>query len=349
MKLGIVGCGRITEKHLMALAQVPEITIVALSDLSIERMKQAEALIPIKSNGLKLYEDYQQLLLSDCDLILVATASGTHFSIARDALRANKHVLVEKPLALSIEESRQLRELATNQKKKLFVCHQLRFRKALHEIKTYIDSGLLGQIYTGTVTMAIQRPIDYYKAAPWRGTWEQDGGMLINQGIHMIDLLCWYLGEVKIVTGQLQWIHTHKETEDVALGTLQFKSGATGLIEANSVTWPENYGYGLKVFGEKGTIILEGKNYDQLSAYMLESGPSEQAFADLLSERNEQSIMYQEIIKHLNGEANEAVTADESERALETIFALYQSHKQKSPITLPLNQFKTTDMKGVIE
>lgn len=349
MKLGIIGCGRITEKHLVSLANVPELTIVALSDLSIERMKQAEVLIPLKSSELKLYENYQELLLSDCDLILVATASGTHFSIARDALRANKHVLVEKPLALSIEESRELRELASNQKKSLFVCHQLRFRKALHEIKRYIEEGLLGQIYTATVTMAIQRPVEYYKAAPWRGTWEQDGGMLINQGIHMIDLLCWYLGEVKIVSGQLQWIHAHKETEDVALGTLQFKSGATGLIEANSVTWPQNHGYGLKIFGEKGTIILEGKNYDQLSAYMVESGPSEQEFIDLLSERNEQSMMYKEIVKHLNNETNEAITAEESERALEVIFALYQSHKQKNPVTLPLVQFKTTDMKGVTE
>ncbi|MEK4565636.1 Gfo/Idh/MocA family oxidoreductase [Alkalihalobacillus sp. FSL R5-0424] len=349
MKLGIIGCGRITEKHLTALAQVPEIIIVALSDLSIERMKQAEALIPSKSSELKLYEDYQQLLQADCDLILVATASGTHVSIARDALKANKHVLVEKPLALSIEESRELRALASSQKRQLFVCHQLRFRKSLHEIKKYIEAGLLGQIYTGAVTMAIQRSIDYYKAAPWRGTWEQDGGMLINQGIHMIDLLCWYLGEVRTVTGQLQWIHTHKETEDVALGIIQFKSGATGLIEANSVTWPKNHGYGLKIFGEKGTIILEGKNYDQLSAYMLESGPSEPEFIDLLSEKNEQTIMYREIVKHLNNETNEAVTADESERALETIFALYQSHKQKSPVTLPLKQFKTIDMKGVTE
>ncbi|MFK3937253.1 Gfo/Idh/MocA family protein [Alkalihalobacillus sp. NPDC078783] len=349
MKLGIVGCGRITEKHLLALAQVQEISIVALSDLSIERMKQAEALIPFKSSELKLYEDYHELLLSDCDLILVATASGTHVSIARDALRANKHVLVEKPLALSIEESRELRTLASVQKKHLFVCHQLRFRKALHEIKGFIEAGLLGQIYTGTVSMAIQRPLDYYKAAPWRGTWEQDGGMLINQGIHMIDLLCWYLGEVRTVSGQLQWIHTHKETEDVALGTIQFQSGATGLIEANSVTWPTNYGYGLKVFGEKGTIILEGKNYDQLSVYMVEDGPSEKEFTKFLSEKNEQTIMYREIVKHINNQPNDAVTADESERALETIFALYQSHKQKSPVILPLNQFKTTDMKGVTD
>ena len=347
MKIGIIGCGRITEKHLAALTKLPEVEITAISDLSTERMKQAEALISSTNNELQSFIDYHQLLKTDCELVLIATASGTHFMIAEAALRAGKHVLVEKPLALSIDESRHLRTIASTQGQKLFVCHQLRFRKILFELNKLIKSGAIGMIYSGTVSMAIQRPAAYYEAAPWRGTWEQDGGMLINQGIHMIDLLVWFMGEVESVSGQLQWVNDHKETEDVASGIIRFKSGATGLIEANSVTWPENHGYAIKLFAEKGTIIFEGKNFDQVTKFTVENGPELDQINSWINEKNEQVIMYQEVMKHIDGTVNQAVTAEEAEHALETIFALYQSHKLTEQVHLPLVSFSTIDMKGV--
>ncbi|MDQ0207869.1 Gfo/Idh/MocA family protein [Alkalicoccobacillus murimartini] len=348
MNIGIIGCGRITEKHLSSLNQISNARVTALSDLSFERMKQAATQISSSVEELpQLFDHYHDLLQTDSELVVIATTSGTHVEIAEAALKAGKHVLVEKPLSLSIEESRMLTKLADVQGKQLFVCHQLRFRKILNEIKTLIDSGKLGTIHLGTVSMSVQRPTSYYEAAPWRGTWDQDGGMLINQGIHMVDLLIWYMGKVQSVSGQLQWVNTQKETEDIALGMVTFCNGATGLIEANSVTYPHNHGYAIKLFAEKGTIIIEGSNFDQLTRATIEGEPWSEDVSEWLTDKDEQVKMYKEVIKSITGLSNTAVMAKEAEFALETIFALYQSHKLASSVSLPLSSFSTTDMKGV--
>ncbi|TSB46086.1 Gfo/Idh/MocA family protein [Alkalicoccobacillus porphyridii] len=348
MKIGIIGCGRITVKHIDSLNQIEEIEITSLSDLSIERMKQATEQISFNKKP-TLYIDYLDLLKSDCDLVLVATTSGSHADITEAALLAGKHVLVEKPLALSLAESKKLIKLANDSDKKLFICHQLRFRLILKEIKALIDSGKLGTIHLGTASMALQRPSEYYKAAPWRGTWDQDGGMLINQGIHLVDLLLWYMGELSEVTGQLKKLNKHKETEDIALGLLRFKNGSTGIIEANAVTWPKNHGYCIKLIADHGTIILEGRNFDLLTRATIKGEPwSGKDVGAWLEKKDEQEQMYKEVLKSMQGKQNNAVTAQEAEGALEAIFALYQSHKQGHSTVLPLSSFATSDMKGVL-
>lgn len=350
MKIGIIGCGRITGKHIESLNRISEVEITGLSDLSIERMKQALSQISSNSDSQpKLFVDYNDLLESDCELVVIATASGSHAEITEAAILAGKHVLVEKPIALSLIESRTLIKLAQAHGTKLFVCHQLRFRKILQEIKALIDSGVLGKIQLGTASMAIQRSADYYQAASWRGTWDQDGGMLINQGIHLVDLLLWFMGDVQDVTGQLKRVNTQKETEDIALGILRFKNGTTGVIEANAVTWPKNHGYGIKLIADHGTIILEGRNFDLLTRATIKGEPwTGQDVGAWLQQNNDQELMYREVIKNIQGQKSNAVTAQEAECALETIFALYQSHKQGHSAVLPLPSFATSDMKGVM-
>lgn len=122
----------------------------------------------------------------------------------------------------------------------------------------------------GVASIRINRSLDYYKSASWRGSWETDGGMLINQGIHLVDLLQWFLGDAKSVYGEISSHTDVKETEDVAVGIIQFQNQAKGMVEANIVTQPNNLGYSLSIFGEKGTISVDGRSLNKISRWYIE-------------------------------------------------------------------------------
>ncbi|MFP3886602.1 Gfo/Idh/MocA family oxidoreductase [Priestia filamentosa] len=345
--VGIIGCGRIAEKHIASISQFEEITVVAISDLSTERMEAIKAMLT-NPTQVKTYHQYEDLLLNDeIDLIVIATSSGSHASIVKKALSVKKHVLVEKPLSLSLHESRQLTAFASQQNCHLLVCHQLRYRKLMMQIKKMIENGKLGKIYYGKATMEIYRVPSYFEQAPWRGTWKDDGGMLINQGIHIIDLLLWFLGDVSSIYGDMMKVHPQKETEDVSVAMLRFKSGAKGLIEGNIITYPRNYGYSLRLFAENGTVILSGNQLDQIDWFEIEDLKEDlrQNLLELQDDRLEHVRMYEAIVcKITGGEPELLVDGKEAEKALETVFAFYSSVLYKKEISLPLSSFSTTIM-----
>ncbi|WP_047980768.1 Gfo/Idh/MocA family protein [Ornithinibacillus contaminans] len=347
-KIGIIGCGRMAEKHIETIQQLDDITIIALSDISTDRMGHVHNLISSNAAAISMHTNYEEMLkLDSIDIILITTTSGLHAEIAEKALRARKHVIVEKPLTLSLEEARKLTALANQVGRHLFVCYQLRYRKLMLKIKELIDSELLGTVHYGIVTMAINRSQAYFDQASWRGTWEHDGGMLINQGIHFVDLLVWYLGDLENIYGEITRVNNQKQTEDIALGLLTFKNGAKGLIEANIITLPENFGYSIRLFAEKGTIIISGKQLDQIERFEISGQTySDQELDDLKNDRMEHLTMYQEIITKIKGnEQGFPVDGQESEKALEAIFALYASVLQKKKVSLPLSSFSSGLMK----
>ncbi|WP_413379717.1 Gfo/Idh/MocA family protein [Alkalihalobacillus sp. 1P02AB] len=346
IKLGIIGCGRITEKHCQTINQIDDIEVVALSDLSDERMKIIKGLL--QQDELKkivLYKDYEKLLShSEIDLVLIATSSGFHCEMAEKALKSNKHVLVEKPLTLSLMETKYLTKLAHKQNRKLFVCYQLRYRKLMLAVKDCIEQGLLGKVFYGVGSIQITRPQQYYQQASWRGSWQNDGGMLINQGIHVIDLLLWLIGDLERVYGELMRVNEQKETEDIALALLNFKNGAKGLIEANTVSLPDNVGYSIKLFAEKGTIIIRGKQLDHIERFEIQ-GKQKVDLDTFLNDRSEHIRMYEAYLKEIQT-GNEPVIVDgaESEKALEAIYAIYQSALNKTEVQLPLHNFSSKEM-----
>lgn len=349
--IGLIGCGRMTQKHIETIGKLEDAYIAAISDISIERMQAVhEELLAQKrvTKQFAMYQNYQELLAnSDVDLVVIATTSGTHSAIAKDCLLAGKHTIVEKPLALSLDESRELNQIAKKVEKSLFVCHQMRHRSILFTIKELIDSGALGRLLLAVVMMEIQRSDSYYQAAKWRGTWDQDGGMLVNQGIHLVDLMLWYMGDAEEIFGDLHKVNHQKETEDIALGMVKFSHGGRGLIQANTVTQPTNLGYSIRLFGEKGTIVVSGKNFDQLERFEVEGKEKpKQQLDTLLKDRSEQLRMYEHILAELAGERERlTVNGEEAEKALELIFALYESCRQKRPVSLPLHAFATINMK----
>ena len=348
---GLIGCGFISRKHLKALASCSEGALLAVSDIDEERMEAAKTFYREHSgrtHQVKCYKDYKAMLSDqEVDAVIIATISGLHAEMAKEALQANKHVILEKPMALSIEDSNELIRLARLKQKQLMICHQLRFLPIMQKVKSVLDEGKLGKLLLGTASIRLNRSPEYYASAAWRGKWAADGGMLINQGIHLVDLLQWFLGDVESVYGEIGKAESDiKETEDVAAGVLRFKNQALGMIEANIVTRPHNLGYSLTLFGDKGTICIEGAALNQITRWSIDGDTTcAEAFQPLLMNTKEETSMYENFIEAVRShDKHVLVDGVEGKKALEIIFALYQSDLSKAPVRLPLKSFSTSNM-----
>ncbi|WP_430788538.1 Gfo/Idh/MocA family protein [Virgibacillus flavescens] len=352
LKAGMIGCGYISKKHVETIIRLENMELHAVSDVQKGRMEETASFYQKNISGgasVKQYGDYQYLLHDpDIDVIIITVISSLHAKIAKQALLERKHVIVEKPLALSIKDADEIIKLARLKQRKVLVCHQLRYRPIFLKLKSLVENGMLGEPYLGTVTARINRSQDYYKSAAWRGSWEQDGGMLVNQGIHLVDLLVWLLGEVDTVYGEIARNNDLKEIEDVAAGIIHFSNKAKGTIEVNTITKPANQGYYLSLYFEKGTIILCGTGFDKLEHCYIEG--EEQLVHELkeaCNKKDEQFLMYQNFIDSILTNTVLVMDASEGKRALEVIFALYRSHNNKLPVKLPLLSFSTKEMKYI--
>ncbi|WP_407058526.1 Gfo/Idh/MocA family protein [Paracerasibacillus soli] len=212
----------------------------------------------------------------------------------------------------------------------------------LHEL---ISKDVFGEIYFGVISMRLNRSESYFKSSSWKGTWEKDGGMLVNQGIHFIDLLIWLMGEPKSVYGELLRVSTEKEIEDIATGIITYQNGAKGLIEANTITKPNNIGYSLALFGSKGTICIGGKGFNQVKHCYVEGNHKvKNELTKLSHQTDEQHAMYEDFIQAIVRDQTNLVNPSEGKKALEAIFALYESHIENMSIPLPLESFSTEEM-----
>lgn len=351
LEFAIVGCGAIARKHLLSIAACPGARLAALCDVNEERMEQLAALWQQETGDrgdILRYTDIHELLsVSSISVIVVAVHSGLHAQIARCALQANKHVVLEKPAVLSLRDADEIAKLADEKQRIVQVCHQLRYRPLLRKIKKTIDEGLLGEIRLGSVKLRLNRSEDYYRAAAWRGTWEQDGGMLLNQGIHAVDLLMWYLGSPRSVQGDLTFVRPFKETEDIALGTVAFSNGTKGMIEANSMTLPSNLEQSLFLLGDKGAISIGGESMERIDRWYIQG--REHALDEaqqLMTDHNEHRYMYQALMDALQGSRSaDLVDLSESRGALELIFALYSSAATARTQRLPLTDFDLSQLR----
>lgn len=348
IRVGLIGCGSIAKKHIETMAKLPNVELVAVSDLKYEQMQTKVDLyrkITQKVTKIALYKDYTNLIIDPrIDVVVIATISGLHARMAKHALIGLKHVIVEKPLALSLQDITKMEALAEKYHKRLFVCHQLRYRPLMTEIKQLIEHNYLGEVYYGVISLRLNRSAEYYNESKWRGTWNLDGGMLVNQGIHLVDLLIWFLGDVQSVYGELMHKLLIKETEDIALGVVTFSNGTKALIEANTITKPENVGYYLSLFGEKGTLIIGGKRFDEVDHCYIENFPTiTNQLKKIETDRLEHELMYKDFIRAIEDPHYQPIlTAKDGRSALEVIFSLYQSAQTNELIHLPLEHYRTT-------
>lgn len=251
--IGIIGTGSIAGVHAKSVRELENCQLLGLASSSRERAKAAA-----EKFGLRVYEDYRNLLKdNDIKVVIICTHSGNHLEPTLAAAEAGKHVLVEKPLEVTLKRADQMIEACKKAGVKLGCIFQNRFSPDYQRLKAAVTSGALGKLNLGNAYIKWYRDPDYYQSSAWKGTIQGDGGAaLINQGIHTIDLLLDIMGEVESVFGKVRTVKHDIEGEDLGVGLITFKSGALGTVEGSTAITP-GYPERLEIFGDKGSVILE--------------------------------------------------------------------------------------------
>lgn len=355
MKYALIGCGRIATNHIKA-AMNNKLDIVAVCDIVDEKMEDI-----LQKNGLAnhlsihRYQDYQKMVEEmQPELISIATESGSHVEIALYCIAHGVNVIIEKPMAMSINDADRIIALSNKNKVKVCACHQNRFNLAVQKLKKALEDGRFGKLSHGSIHVRWNRDANYYQQAPWRGTWAQDGGALMNQCIHGIDLLRWLMGgDVVEVYGKTrQQFHDYLEAEDLGMAVVTFKNGAIATIEGTTNVYPRNLEESLYIFGEKGTVKLGGKSTNNIDVWEFAdktaSDEEDAAFKEIASNvyGNGHTRLFADMIEAIEQDRHPYVDAYAGRSALETVLAIYKSSAENRPVKLPLEDCSTLDFKG---
>lgn len=253
LNFAVVGCGVISRLHLTAIRDLPEAGLAGVFDTNREAAERTA-----RAWNTRTYATYDELLADEgVDAVCLCVPSFLHTPLAMQAIQAGKHVLIEKPLALSLEECDALTDLANRKGCRVGVVSQLRFYDGIKQVKNLLEQGRLGRITRADLYMKYYRSQAYYDSGAWRGTWEKDGGGgLMNQGIHGVDLLLYLMGPVKEIYAMADTMVHNIEVEDTLSAAVRFESGPIGVIEASTGDWPGSPRR-LEINGERGRVILE--------------------------------------------------------------------------------------------
>lgn len=353
LRYALIGCGMIAPSHIKA-ALNSELDIIAVCDLLQENRTRIIELLPEeRRKRVKEYTDYNEMLNSlKPELVAIALGSGLKKKVSIDCMKAGANVIVEKPIALSLSDADEMIEASKEHDVKLVVNHQLRFGRTVRAVKSAVENGYFNKVFHGTVQIRRNRNQAYFEAAKWRGTWAQDGGTLMNQCIHYTDLLQWVIGsdvsEVFAYTDRLA--HPYIEAEDMGLALVKFKNGAYGMIEGTINIYPKNLNDSLAIFGETGTVSLEGKTLEEVKAWDFKIGPEDIESAINcfhIEDLGEGHIpLYRNTIDVIQKGSIPLCSAEDGRKALELVLAIYKSQKSGAPVKLPLDDFSTMDMYG---
>ena len=356
----LIGCGRISSKHIEAFVNNNDyLSLEAVCDLNIKRAEDraAEYKKQYPDTEIKLFSDYK-IMLDEIkpEIVTLATESGNHCKIAIDCLNAGVNVICEKPMALSTEEADKMIAVSKSSGKKMTVCFQNRFNAPVQRLRKAIDAGRFGRLLHGMIQVRWNRNADYYNEAPWRGTWEQDGGTLMNQCIHGIDLLQWMMGEDAVrVHAQTRKFLRPIEAEDFGAAIVEFNSGAVGIIEGSACVYPKNLNETLSVFGEKGTAVIGGLAVNKVETWRLAdsetAGDTESIVLNPFEEDPPtvygfgHNALFRDFIMAIEENREPYIPAEKGNKALEIVLAIYKSQKTGKPVDLPCN-FSASQMKG---
>lgn len=355
MKYAIIGCGRISPNHVVA-SQKTGLDLVALCDLDLKNTLDKIRKFDLDENYVKQYTDYKQMLEEQKpELVAIATESGKHAAIALDCIEAGCNVIIEKPIALSLEDADKIIEAGHRKGVKVCACHQNRFNKSIQMIREALEKGRFGKLLYGTAHIRWARDHEYYDRASWRGTWEQDGGALMNQCIHDIDLLRWMMGDdvVRVIGMTDRLKHPYIQAEDLGIALVQFANGSYGIIEGTTDVFPKNLEETLYIFGDKGTVKAGGDAVNLLEEWN---------FSDYIDEPEEvkkecselppnvygfgHTKLYRDVIDAIENDREPYVNGEAGRRALEMVLAIYKSAATGEPVDLPMKECSTMDFVG---
>jgi len=353
MKYALIGCGRISPNHIAA-AKANNLEFTAICDINPANMH--DKILKFELDPIHTYTNYKDMLEKEKpELVAICTESGKHAAIALDCIDAGCNVIIEKPIALSLKDADEIIRRGHEKGVKVCANHQNRFNKSIQKIRDAVDKGRFGKMFYGTAHIRWCRDWEYYSRADWRGTWEQDGGALMNQCIHNTDLLRWMLGdEIDTVVGMTDKLnHDYIEAEDLGIALIKFKNGSYGILEGTTDIYPKNLEETLYLFGEKGTIKAGGTSVNRIEEWR---------FSDCLDDPEEvmrqfhenppnvygfgHTPLYEDVIDAIKNDREPYVTGEDGRRALELVLAVYKSAAEGQPVKLPLTDCSTMDFVG---
>lgn len=353
MRYALIGCGRVAPSHIKA-AQNNNLEIVALCDVVPEK---AQTLAEKFGLNVEIYADYKVMLEKvKPELVAIATVSGTHAEISEYCAKNGFDFIVEKPMAMSISEADKVIDAVEKSGVVAAVSHQNRFNIAVQELKSALDNGRFGKLSHGSVHIRWKRDENYYNQDAWRGKWVTDGGALMNQCIHGIDLLRWMFGdEIESVYGSTRnSYHPYIEAEDIGVAVINFKNGAVATVEG-SVNAVESLEETLCVFGENGMVRLGGMNANTVDVWCFKDEDLADGDRRVIEEKapnvygNGHASLYLDVIDAVKNGRKPYVDLYAGKRALEVVLAIYKSQLTGEKVTLPLEDFASADMTGIFE
>ena len=343
---GVVGCGMIAHFHARAIDDVPGAKLVAGFDTvpaAADRLAQA--------TGCKAYYDLDEMLADqDVEVVVVGTPSGAHMEPAVAAARAGKHVIVEKPLEITLRRCDKIIAECEKAGVVLSSIFPSRFHGSSVQMKRAVDQGRFGRLTAGDAIVKWYRTQEYYDSGQWRGTWELDGGgALMNQAIHSVDLLCWLMGPVAEIRARTALLaHKRIAVEDVAMATLLFENGALGVIEASTAIYP-GYLKRIEIHGSKGSAVMEEedlvkwdfagkrKQDEAIHRKMAQpvSGGGGAADPSAIGHHGH-TQQFKDVLKAIRKGSKPLIDGPEGRRSVEVILGIYKAAETGRAVNLPL-------------
>jgi UDP-N-acetyl-2-amino-2-deoxyglucuronate dehydrogenase len=335
LRFGLIGCGRIAPHHARALQAAAGAELTAVVDIIEERAYRFA-----DDYGADPYLDYQDMLRrDDIDAVSICTPSGLHAQMAVDALQAGKHVIVEKPMALSLADADRMIAAAQVYDRKLCVAFQNRFNPPIQDLRAAVQTGRLGRLLLGNATVRWYRTQDYYEDG-WHGTWAMDGGALMNQSIHHVDALAWLMGEpVASVFAYSATLAHRMEAEDTLVAVLRFASGALASIEASTITYPTDLEGSVTILGERGSVKIGGVALNRKEMWKID-GDLERETEILNRDSQETQGVYgsshpqvfADFIAAIQQDRQPFINGSAGRTALELVLAIYESARTGQPV-----------------
>jgi UDP-N-acetyl-2-amino-2-deoxyglucuronate dehydrogenase len=342
-RIAVVGCGRISERHFEAIGATSGLRIVAVCDEIADRARSSGDRLDVPA-----FTSYKAMLAeTEADAVAICTPSGLHPRHGIMAAERGLHVVCEKPMATRMEEANALVRACDRANVQLFVVKQNRLNPSIQLLRRAVDKARFGRIYMANTTVRWTRPQDYYDQAPWRGTWEFDGGAFMNQASHYVDMIQWLVGPVETVSAKTATLARRIESEDSGVAILRFRNGAIGTIEVTMLTYPRNLEGSVTILGENGTVKIGGTALNRIEQWeFAEHDDDDRQAEELRVAPNPLSVYgsghlpyYQNVVQVLRGEAAPGTDGREGRRSLELILGIYEAARTGREVALPLRAF----------
>ena len=356
MKYALVGCGRVAPSHINAAVK-NGFEILAVCDIDNGHIDDMfSRAVQVDNENIRRYSDYREMYEREApELVSIALPSGLHADAAIEAIKRGINVIIEKPMAMSIKDADEIIRLAKEYNVKVSACHQNRFNIAVQEMRAALESGRFGRLSNAAITVRWSRGEDYYSQADWRGKFESDGGTLMNQCIHGIDLLRWMCGDkLKRVYGATRrQYHPYIEAEDVGTAVFEFENGVIATVEGTVNVAGFDMEEHLTLLGEEGAVKLGGTSANTIEIWKFLDNPedSKDGFHEktLNVYGNGHTSLFEDVALAIKEDRQPYVDAEAGKRALEAVLAIYKSAYTGAPVELPLTDAAGIDFKDMFD